>query len=317
MEKLSRIGFNGVLVRKDDTMDFDDEELQSLHDELKMKWELNLKIHDVKWPKNREKMLELMCLYNSISSPLTQDELETWIAEKKGHYKRQARHHARHGWYIVSGNKKSHYYSPGLSRDQLMLVSVEEPNPIEISEIGEDDDKKEHFENLAAYFSALRTLQKNKIHDDAYRCTEWKKLFDYTKLDIDSNQWDSKHVPTLLALVHPDEYLDQRGVYFGDDFEAQHSKKSFNKKKYDSERCEINRLIPNVICPHVQNKSVQMDHYWPHSLGGPTSNSNMLYLCKTCNQQKSSSPYLYDFSYVPGWLRNRIKIMHNLKSRSW
>jgi hypothetical protein len=298
-------------------MYFDDEELQTLHDELKVRWEQNLKVHEVKWPKNREKILELLCLYSFINTPLTQDEIEIWIAKRGGHYKRQARHHSRHGWYIVSGNKKSHYYKEGLQRDQIMMVSFESPNPIIVSDSDDDGKENNHIENLANYYSVLRTLQKNKIHDNAFRCSEWMKLFEYTKLDINSNQWNSEHVSTLLGLVHPDEYFDQRGVYFGDDFETPHSKKKFNRKKYDSERCEIDRLIPNVRCPYVQNNTVQMDHYWPHSLGGPTSNSNMMFLCKTCNQQKSSSPYLYDFSYVPTWLRNRIKIMHNLKSRSW
>lgn len=296
------------------TMDFDDEELQKLHDELQSYWETHLKIHNVKWPSNRGKLMEILCLFAHLDMPVTQDEIAAWISKKGGNYLRQARHLARQGWYIVSGNKKSHYYMEGLRRDQLMLVSVTEPNP---HGGANGEEKKNHFESLAEYFAALRTLQKNKIQDSAFRCKEWLKIFERTGIDVDTNQWNSKHVPVLLALAHPDEYYDARGVFFGNDFETPHSRKSFSKKKYDSEKCQIEKLIPESQCPYVQDSTVQMDHYWPHSLGGPTSNSNMIFLCKTCNQQKSSSPYLYDFSHLDSWLRNRIKTMYESKSRVW
>jgi len=295
-------------------MKFDDEEFQKLHDELQSYHEMHLKIHGVYWPSTKGKMMEILCLFAHLGTPVSQDEIADWITNKGGNYMRQARHLARQGWYIVSGNKKSHYYSEELRRDQLMLVSVETPNP---HQGGNGEEKKNHFECLAEYFATLRNLQKNKAHDSAFRCKEWLKILKRTGIEVNSNQWNSEHVPILLALAHPEEYFDGRGVYFGDDFETPHSKKSFSKKKYDSEKCQIDKLIPGAQCPYVQTSSVQMDHYWPHSLGGPTSNSNMIFLCKTCNQQKSSSPYLYDFSHLDSWLRNRIKTMYETKSRAW
>ena len=301
------------------SMEFDDEELQKLHDELQSSYETQLKIHGVYWPSTKGKMMEILSLFAHLGTPVSQDEIADWISNKGGNYRRQARHLTRQGWYIVSGNKKSHSYEKGLRRDQLMLVSVEKPNPFKGSnrKSSNCEEKKDHFQSLAEYFAALRTLQKNKIQDSAFRCREWLKIFNRTGIDVDSNQWNSKHVPVLLALAHPDEFYDARGVFFGDDFEVPHSKKSFSKKKYDSEKCQIGKIIPGGQCPYVQNSSVQMDHYWPHSLGGPTSNSNMIFLCKTCNQQKSSSPYLYDFSHLDSWLRNRIKTMYDTKSRTW
>jgi hypothetical protein len=292
-------------------MDFDDEELQSLHDELKMKWELNLKIHDVKWPKNREKRLELMCLYNFIGTPLTQDEMEIWIGERGGHYKRQARHHARDGWYIVSGNKKSHYYDRNLTREQLMLISASLPNPIKpITELSIQSHR-------AIYTSRLRLLRHNRKLSAPKRCEEWIRILEETELDLESKIWDTNTVSILLALCHPDEFEDQRGEYIGDSFQNPHSISKFKSKRKTGLTCQIGDIFPDSVCPWLDQGYVEKDHYWPHSLGGPTSSDNLLYLCKKCNIAKSSSPFYFSFDHIPPWLRSRIRTLSELKSRTW
>lgn len=313
MERISGIGFNGVLVRKDDTMDFDDEELQSLHDELKQIWETRLKEMGVKWPRNRPKMLELLCLFSHLGEPVYQDEISKWIQNKGGDYKFQARDLPRdYCWDIVSGNPRSSSHRKGLSKDQLMMVSTDKPNP----NCGKIK-KSSNIDHIKIYYSRLRDLRLRLEFTSEERCENWIDLFEKTGLDIDSFQWNPIHTSVLLALVHPDEFHDQRGEDISIHFETPHSKKSFTKRAVMDEDCQIGELINGVKCPYVDNKGVQMDHLWPHSLGGPTHNSNMVYLCQTCNQQKSSSPLYFDFDTCPSWLVNRIKTMFAHKKRIW
>ena len=292
-------------------MEFDDEASQRLHQDLLALWKLHLEVHDVKWPKDREKILELMCLYSSLGSPISQDKMAEWISKNGGNYKRQARHHARDGWYIVSGNKKSHYYDPNLSRDELMLVSVIEPNPIKPIK------KRTQSEHHAVYTKTLRILQRNRSLPVEKRCHDWIEILKSTSLDMGSSDWDTYHVSTLLALCHPDEYEDQRGEYIGDEFATPHSISAFKSKRKYGIKCQLNDLISGCVCPWTNETFVEKDHYWPHSLGGPTSTENLLYLCKKCNNQKSNSPFYFDFDHIPGWLRNRIKTLYKLKQRTW
>jgi len=305
------IGFNGALVSTNDTMDFDDEELQILNDELKEKWELHLNEKGVNWPKNQSKILELLCLYSHLGQPIHQDEISKWIVDKGGDYKFQARHHARVGWYIVSGNKKSHYYDKNLASDQLMLVSVSQPNPIKpVKELRIQ-------EHRAIYTNTLRLLRRNRTLSVSKRCEEWIRILQETEIDLDSTTWNENTVSTLLALCHPDEYEDQRGEYIGDSFETPHSKSKFKSKRKTGLSCQLGDIFPGSICPWATQNYVEKDHYWPHSLGGPTSSENLLYLCKRCNVAKSSSPFYFSYDYIPGWMRNRIKTLSVLKSRIW
>ena len=100
-------------------------------------WESNLKRSDVSWPTGEARKLALLALYDNFNTPISQDEIAIWIANNGGRYDRQARHLAADGWYIVSGNRRSTRMecSQDLNRDQLMLVSVEEPNPIWVKQL--------------------------------------------------------------------------------------------------------------------------------------------------------------------------------------
>ena len=110
-------------------------------DELEKKllshWKNSLENIGVSWPSGDARRLGLLALFANFNQPMTQDELATWIDKHGGRYDRQARHLAADGWYIVSGNRRSTRMqcSPNLRRDQLMLVSVEEANPVWLNEL--------------------------------------------------------------------------------------------------------------------------------------------------------------------------------------
>ncbi|SVC37953.1 uncharacterized protein METZ01_LOCUS290807, partial [marine metagenome] len=58
------------------------------------------------------------------------------------------------------------------------------------------------------------------------------------------------------------------------------------------------------------------DHLWPNSLGGPEDTLNLLGLCTTHNEAKSSGIECFDFSTEPLWLRNRLGEIAKLHSNS-
>ncbi len=108
-----------------------------LANQLSVKWENSLEDIGVLWPSGEARRLGLLALFANFKNPMTQDEIAAWIEKQGGRYDRQARHLAADGWYIVSGNRRSTrmQYSPNLKRDQLMLVSVEEANPVWLNEL--------------------------------------------------------------------------------------------------------------------------------------------------------------------------------------
>ena len=106
--------------------------LRDLESQLRKHWQKNLKIHGVEFPTGK-KLLQLICLYDSFSKPVSQSQITDWhIKNNAGDYNKQARHIADLGWDIRSGNSR---FSRGvqdksLKRDELLLFSYETPNPI-------------------------------------------------------------------------------------------------------------------------------------------------------------------------------------------
>ena len=60
--------------------------------------EKNLKPKGVKFPSG-SKLIELICLFNHMPNPISQDEMEKWHTKNGKEYKRQARHLADAGWF--------------------------------------------------------------------------------------------------------------------------------------------------------------------------------------------------------------------------
>lgn len=109
------------------------EELNTLCLALRKEWQDNLADSGIKFPAGEGKLMALLCLYTHIGMPMAQEAMIDWIASHGGRYNRQARHlGGADGWYICSGNSRADLipYNKTLNRDELMLMSVNEPNPI-------------------------------------------------------------------------------------------------------------------------------------------------------------------------------------------
>jgi len=108
-------------------------ELRTLCLALKEEWKDNLAASGIKFPRGKGKLMALLCLYFHIGIPMTQKAMIDWIARHGGEYNRQARHlGGADGWHICSGNSRADLipYDETLNRDEIMLVSVDQPNPI-------------------------------------------------------------------------------------------------------------------------------------------------------------------------------------------
>ena len=133
------------------------ESLDELRARLVGEWNNYLKLHSVKFPKSESRLLQLLCLYAFHPDPVSQDQMDDWIRLHGGKNNRQARHLAWDGWYIQTGNSKSTRMevSSNLANDQLMLVSLELPNPIwlRFNENREEIKKSyPNFEKVISFF---------------------------------------------------------------------------------------------------------------------------------------------------------------------
>ncbi len=105
--------------------------LTNLKSKITLLWKKNLKSKGVKFPSG-SKLIELICLFNHMPSPISQDEIEKWHIKNGKEYKRQARHLADAGWFIKSGNTRftRGVYEKNFKRNQMSLHSIKKPNPI-------------------------------------------------------------------------------------------------------------------------------------------------------------------------------------------
>ena len=157
------------------------------------------------------------------------------------------------------------------------------------------------LEQLSVYFSTYKKLQQKLPYTpDAFNSL-WIEA-----VPAGGPHWDVEHLPTLLALIHPNFTFNKHG-YPDRDRDYSASRKTF-PNKYTTERCQLSRLLGDHIqCPyHRRTVKCQADHLWPFSLGGPTIETNKLALCGDCNRQKSNSPLLYPGDRVPRWLVLRV-----------
>ena len=158
---------------------------------------------------------------------------------------------------------------------------------------------------IEIYFSTLDHLLNEKRSTREIR---WLELFDV----IDVN--NSENLSKLLALVHPHNYDDKlKRVHIDEEL-----KKYFVNDRFDNStllrtsKCQIGYIldIHSLECPH--KKSIQQDHHWPFSLGGPTLRENRVHLCQECNVAKSNSPFFFKHQGVPNWLKQKLQLIRQL-----
>ena len=106
---------------------------EELFQEIEKKWSENLEPYGVKLPTSRSKVnrMALIALYYNLGKPMYQDDLALWFKKFGLNYKFQARSLAQDGWFMETGDSRGFYIRPNddLAREQIMLVSIDEPNP--------------------------------------------------------------------------------------------------------------------------------------------------------------------------------------------
>jgi len=121
-------------------------------------WKQNLKHRGVKLPKDGHRLNGILCLYENLGHPISQDEMIKWFQERGlEDYDRQIRHIADDGWYIVGGNTRVTRYiiDTNLKRNQICLKSIKEPNPKWVS----DSTKRKNFLDAGSWEEILETFK--------------------------------------------------------------------------------------------------------------------------------------------------------------
>lgn len=134
-------------------------DLALLKKQLHKEWRKNLKKSEVKLPKEGHRLNGILCLYENLGKPLTQDQISEWFYKRKlPRYDRQIRHIADDGWYIVGGNSRNTRYihDKSLKRDQILLKSVQEPNPKWVS----GNTKRKNFLQAKEWDQILKAFEK-------------------------------------------------------------------------------------------------------------------------------------------------------------
>lgn len=106
--------------------------IEFLKKDLHRHWQIYLSSHGVIFPEGEKRLLALLCLYAHFEKAISQDQMVAWIRENGGRYDRQARHLGSDGWFLKSGNSRATRleFDSSLKRDELMLFSITQPNPI-------------------------------------------------------------------------------------------------------------------------------------------------------------------------------------------
>tara|TARA_B110000444_G_C18834597_1_gene595221 strand:+ start:266 stop:874 length:609 start_codon:yes stop_codon:yes gene_type:complete len=135
------------------------ESLKVLKTKLKLEWAKYLKDKGVKFPNDSQRLNGILCLFENIGQPLTQDEVLQWFElNDLPKYDRQLRHIADDGWYIVGGNTRATRYEidTTLSSKQLCLKSIKKANPKWVS----GNTKRKNFLDSDTWEKILKTFIK-------------------------------------------------------------------------------------------------------------------------------------------------------------
>tara|TARA_B100000767_G_C19712625_1_gene513468 strand:- start:593 stop:1249 length:657 start_codon:yes stop_codon:yes gene_type:complete len=142
-----------------------------LHDaylSLYENWRTNLSLYGITFPEGEGKVMALLCLYSHLGEPISQPEMIDWIVRHGGTYNRQARHlGGADGWYIVTGNSRARLipFDEKLERNELMLVSITEANPVWLA----TKEKEKEVEEM----NAIEEYEFNRLNQG-----EWDKILD-------------------------------------------------------------------------------------------------------------------------------------------
>jgi len=164
-----------------------------------------------------------------------------------------------------------------------------------------------YFKNLLRHLSQIDNL--TQVEKNNYWINE------FSKFEILLQKHDMEILPEIMPLIYPDFLYNQNGFFIGHMIGYN---STFNTGINLSENCQFSSLQSDGICEFNNYKGIrgkcQADHFWPHSLGGPTIIENRVLLCKFHNVAKSNSVLISFWQTYPNWINNYLQRMYNLKS---
>ena len=146
------------------------------------------------------------------------------------------------------------------------------------------------------------------------KCEFWVNKF--LGMEIHIKNLDLNYLPEIMPLIHPDFLYDSDGFFIGDLISFNNP--SFNNGINDTDICQINMIDESYSCQFNKIRNIrgkcQADHFWPHSLGGPSIFDNRILLCRYHNVAKSNSIVNAFWMSYPIWLNDYLYKIYNLKN---
>ena len=164
-----------------------------------------------------------------------------------------------------------------------------------------------YFEYLLKYLSesdGLSEIDKN---------TYWISI--YCKLLENIKKRNNDYLPKIMPLIYPLFLYNSNGEWLGG--LTKFDEKGFTNGLTMADNCQYNQIHTNGNCQfnsyvNIRGKC-QADHFWPHSLGGPSILGNRILLCKFHNLAKSNCILDLFWLEYPTWINDHLTRLYNLK----
>ena len=164
-----------------------------------------------------------------------------------------------------------------------------------------------YFEFLLKSLSESEGL--SEIDKNGYWISIYSKLLTFiTERNID-------YLPMIMPLIYPTFLFNSKGEWLGE--LTKFDEKRFTNGVTQADNCQYNQIQINGICQfnsyvNIRGKC-QADHFWPHSLGGPSILGNRIILCQFHNLAKSNSILEIFWLNYPTWINDYLDRLYNLK----
>ena len=116
--------------------------------------------------------------------------------------------------------------------------------------------------------------------------------------------------PECMILVHPKVIDDNSANLELAPLEIQGPPR-FAQSNLNSHQCRIDTVF-NYRCG--DSVVLEKDHFFPYSLGGPTTGENFIVLCEHHNRLKGNDYHWFPweiFSQPPSWFAQQVQCIHN------
>lgn len=164
-----------------------------------------------------------------------------------------------------------------------------------------------YFGCLLKHLSAIDGL--SDFDKNKYWITEYNKLVE------NINKRNTDQLPFIMTLIYPLFLYNSDGEWLGE--LTKFDEKGFTNGVTMADRCQYNQIQKNGNCQFNNYDNIrgkcQSDHFWPHSLGGPSILGNRIILCKFHNLAKSNSIIEIFWLVYPTWINDHLKMLYKLK----